>query len=84
MDTSLKALQEAIAIRRQIDNLERRLSAILKGAPPRPARPTRVGHYFSPRTRAKLSATAKARWARLSGTARKRALAGPGPGRAKL
>jgi hypothetical protein len=74
MDTSVKALEEAISIRRQIDNLERRLSSILGGAAPptttRPAttRPAR-GRYFSPTTRAKLAAAAKARWARLRGGA---------------
>src|SRR6266498_767996 len=74
MDISVKALEEAVSIRRQIDNLERRLSSILGGAParpsparPTPARPTaapaRGGRYFSPSTRAKLSAAARARWA---------------------
>jgi hypothetical protein len=38
MDISLEALEEALAIRRQIDELERRLSSIL-GSPP--ARTTR-------------------------------------------
>ncbi len=73
MDTSVKALEEAISIRRQIDSLERRLSSLLGSATPvsttRPAsttRPTR-SRYFSPSTRAKLAAAAKARWARLRG-----------------
>src|SRR6266480_730837 len=65
MDISLETLEEALAIRRQIDNLERRLSSILGGARPRPTGPPQVGRYFSPATRAKLSAAAKARWARL-------------------
>ncbi len=73
MDISVKALEEAVSIRRQIDNLERRLSSILGGAPARPtAAPTQTrrqqaGRYFSPSTRAKLSAAARARWARLKG-----------------
>jgi hypothetical protein len=73
MDISVKALEEAVSIRRQIDNLERRLSSILGGAPARPAAApaavaTRAGRrYFSPSTRAKLSAAARARWARLKG-----------------
>ena len=73
MDISVKALEEAVSIRRQIDNLERRLSSILGGAPARPAaaaptQPRRQsGRYFSPSTRAKLSAAARARWARLKG-----------------
>src|SRR5438067_8602739 len=65
MDISVKDLQEAISIRQQIDNLQRRLSSLLRGAPPqRPATPTARGRYFSPATRAKLAAAAKARWAR--------------------
>jgi len=71
MDISVKALEEAVSLRRQIDNLERRLSSILGGAPARPtATPTAkqaAGRYFSPSTRAKLSAAARARWARLKG-----------------
>src|SRR5919108_5640728 len=78
MDTSAKALQEAISIRRQIDGLERRLSQVLGGsaapraaAAPRVARPAAPtgGRYFSPATRAKLSAAARARWSRLRGRA---------------
>ena len=65
MDISVKDLQEAISIRQQIDNLQRRLSSLLRGAPPqRPATPTARRRYFSPATRAKLAAAAKARWAR--------------------
>ena len=68
MDISVKALEQAVSIRRQIDNLERRLSSILGGAPARPAAaPIQAGRYFSPSTRAKLSAAARARWARLKG-----------------
>ncbi len=73
MDISVKALEEAVSIRRQIDSLERRLSSILGGSPA--ARPTAAparaeGRYFSPSTRAKLSAAARARWARLKGGAK--------------
>jgi hypothetical protein len=63
MDTSVKTLQEAISIRRQIENLEKRLSSVLAGAPAKPTAPT-GRRYFSPGTRAKLAAAAKARWAR--------------------
>lgn len=70
MDISVKALEEAVSIRRQIDGLERRLSSILGGAPARTMTPTQAGRYFSPSTRAKLSAAAKARWARLKGGTR--------------
>lgn len=74
MDTSVKALEEAISIRRQIDTLERRLSSILGGrALPTTTTTTTTrpagARYFSPSTRAKLAAAAKARWARLRGPA---------------
>jgi hypothetical protein len=65
MNISLKTLEEALVIRRQIDTLEKRLSAILGGLAPKPTGPTQAGRYFPPATRAKLSAAAKARWARL-------------------
>ena len=68
MDISVKDLQEAISIRHQIDNLQRRLSSLLRGAPQRPTAPTAAGRYFSPATRAKLAAAARARWARRRGT----------------
>ena len=72
MDISVKDLQEAISIRQQIDNLQRRLSSLLRGAPQRPDRrptaPTAAGRFFSPATRAKLAAAARARWARRRGT----------------
>ena len=72
MDISVKELQEAISIRQQIDNLQRRLSSLLRGAPQRPttspSAPTASGRFFSPATRAKLAAAAKARWARTRGT----------------
>jgi hypothetical protein len=75
MDISVKDLQEAISIRQQIDNLQRRLSSLLRGAPQRPTAPaaaparTAPGRFFSPATRAKLAADAKDRWARTRGTA---------------
>jgi hypothetical protein len=72
MDISVKDLQEAISIRQQIDNLQRRLSSLLRGAPQGPtgpiARATTRGRYFSPVTRAKLAAAARARWARTRST----------------
>jgi len=71
MDISVKDLQEAISIRQQIDNLQRRLSSILRGAPQTataPAASSASGRFFSPATRAKLAAAAKARWARRRGT----------------
>ena len=74
MDISVKDLQEAISIRQQIDNLQQRLSSLLRGAPQRPASttsptgPTATRRFFSPATRAKLAAAARARWARRRGT----------------
>jgi hypothetical protein len=71
MDISVKDLQEAISIRQQIDNLQRRLSSLLRGTPQRPTvttAPTAAGRFFSPATRAKLAAAARARWARRRGT----------------
>jgi len=63
MDTSARALQEAISIRRQIDALENRLSSILGTSTPGAA--TRGGRRrMSAATRAKLAAAARARWAR--------------------
>jgi Spy/CpxP family protein refolding chaperone len=86
MDISVKDLQEAISIRQQIDNLQRRLSSLLRGAPQTPApeprtTPSASGRYFSPSTRAKLSAAARARWARRQGTG---TAAAPAKGRGQL
>jgi Spy/CpxP family protein refolding chaperone len=69
MDISVKALQEAIAIRRQIDALEKRLSVILGAATPeRTASMTKVISVkekggLTPAARRKLSQLMKARWA---------------------
>jgi len=68
MDISVKDLQEAISIRQQIDNLQRRLSSILRGTPQGQANLTAAVRYFSPATRAKLAAAARARWAKMRGT----------------
>src|SRR5947208_13837908 len=74
MDISVKALEEAASIRRQIDNLESRLSSILRGAPARPTTPakpttarTQPRRHASPLTRPTLAPAAKARPARLKG-----------------
>src|SRR3954469_5171170 len=91
MDISVKDLQEAISIRQQIDNLQRRLSSLLRGAPQTTTPTTRSTsrRYFSPSTRAKLSAAARARWARrqgtgTAGTAGTAATAAPAKGRGQL
>jgi hypothetical protein len=67
MDISVKDLEEAISIRKQIDNLQRRLSSILRGTTQKQAAPTASGRSFSPATRAKLAAAARARWAKMRG-----------------
>ncbi len=88
MDISVKDLQEAISIRQQIDNLQRRLSSLLRGAPQTTTPTTRSTsrRYFSPSTRAKLSAAARARWARRqgTGTAGTAGTAAPAKGRGQL
>ena len=87
MDISVKDLQEAISIRQQIDNLQRRLSSILRGAPQTataPAASSASGRFFSPATRAKLAAAAKARWARRRGTTTTTTAAAPAKSRGQL
>jgi hypothetical protein len=68
MDTSLKSLEEALSIRRQIGTLEKRLASLLGTALSRSAFRT-GGKKMSAATRAKLSAAAKARWAMRKRTA---------------
>jgi len=62
MDTSLRSLEEALSIRRQIDTLEKRLASLLGTGLSRSAFRT-GGKRMSAATRAKLSVAAKARWA---------------------
>ena len=61
MDISLKSLEEALLIRRQIGTLEKRLASLLGTALSRSAFKT-GGKGMLAATRAKLSAAAKARW----------------------
>jgi hypothetical protein len=67
MDISLKSLEEALSIRRQIGSLEKRLAALLGTALSRSAFRT-GGKRVSAATRSKLSAAAKARWAKRKGS----------------
>jgi len=63
MDTSLKNLEEALSIRRQIDTLENRLTSLLGTAPSRSA--SKAGPpKMSPLARAKIAAAMRARWAK--------------------
>ena len=67
MDISLKSLEEALSIRRQIGSLEKRLDAILRASPS--SSPTRRGkRRMSPQARAKIAAAMKARWAKKKST----------------
>ena len=61
------SLMEALSIRREIDRLEERLSSILREHAPVASKHAAGGRYFAPATRAKLSAAARARLARLRG-----------------
>lgn len=73
MDLSLRNLEEAVSIRRQIDNLERRLNTLVGSSGGRAAATTgrrRRRRRMSAATRAKLSAAARARWARQRGGGR--------------
>ncbi len=67
MDISIEALQEAVSIRRQIDTLQKRLSAILAGSRASSATATGGRRPMPAATRAKLAAAARARWARIKG-----------------
>jgi hypothetical protein len=63
MDLSLRSLEQAVSIRRQIDRLQSKLNGLLHGAS------TLVGgngsrRRMSAQTRAKLAAAARARWAK--------------------
>src|SRR4029453_13085495 len=62
MGISLKQLEEALSIRRQVDTLERRLSSMLGIASS--LLPRKGRRRMRPATRAKLSAAAKTRWAK--------------------
>ncbi len=62
MDISLKRLEEALSIRRQIGVLERRLGSLFGTASSRSA--SRTGkRTMSPQARAKIAAAMRARWA---------------------
>ena len=67
MDISLKSLEEAVSIRRQIGSLEKRLRAILGGSPSTVPSTHRGKRRMSPQVRAKIAAAAKARWAKRKG-----------------
>ena len=79
MDVSVKQLEEAVAIRKQIDQLQSRLAGLLRGssAPSgavssAPASAARTGRKrrggLSAAGRARIAAAARARWARVKAT----------------
>ena|SRR2546425_12617829 len=63
---SLKKLEEAVGIRRQMDVLEKRFASLI-GATASDITTHKARRGASPATRAKLSAAAKARWAKTKG-----------------
>ena len=69
MDLSLRRLEEAVSVRRQIDALEQRLAALVGGGRSTSAsgRRTTGRRTMSAATRAKIAAAARARWARARG-----------------
>ena len=69
MDISLKSLEEAVSIQRQIGSLEKRLSAILGGLPSTVPSTHRGKRRISPQARAKIAAAMRARWAKRKGKA---------------
>src|SRR6059058_2292145 len=71
MELSLRTLQEAVSIRRQIDTLEGRLESVLGGAPARTTS-TSDRRRMSAATRAEQAAVARARRARLKAGKEKR------------
>jgi len=68
MDLSLRRLEEAVGVRRQIDALEQRLAALVGGgrstSTSTSSRRTTGRRTMSAATRAKIAAAARARWAR--------------------
>jgi hypothetical protein len=68
MDISLKSLEEAVSIRRQIAMLEKHLGSLL-GASPATTSSRRGKRRMSVQARAKIAAAMRARWAKRKGTA---------------
>jgi hypothetical protein len=68
MDISIKSLEEAVGIRRQIATLEKRFASLL-GASPATTSSRRGKRRMSVQARAKIAAAMRARWAKRKGTA---------------
>jgi len=67
MDISLNLLEEALSVRRQIDTLEKRLSALLGRGISSDSKAGTGHRQMSATTRAKIAAAARLRWARVKG-----------------
>jgi hypothetical protein len=78
-ELSLQQLQQAVAIREQIEDLQKELNGIVGGQPAaaKAAAPPRKKRRFSAGARAKLSAAMKARWATRKGKRRLSAKSAP-------
>ncbi len=81
MDTSINALEQALSIRRQIDALENRLAGLLGRTTSSHITISKSrGRHMSAAARAKIAASARARWARVkagqNGAAKPRAKKG--------
>jgi len=68
MDLSLRNLEQAVSIRREIDRLQGRLNALMRGGSASTGGDG-ARRRMSLRTRAKLAAAARARWAKRRGGA---------------
>jgi hypothetical protein len=67
---SISQLKQALDIREKIESLERELNGISDGEIPAPVAPAQQGRRrMSPAARARIAAGARARWARVKGTA---------------
>jgi len=74
MDLSLRQLEQAVSLRRQIDSLERRFAGLVGGGRATSSAGVKTGvgrrrrrRTMSAATRAKIAAAARARWARVRG-----------------
>jgi hypothetical protein len=65
MDISIDSLEQALSVRRQIDTLEKRLSAVLGRTISSDSTTGKGRRKMSAASRAKIAAAARARWARV-------------------
>ena len=62
MNLSLQSLEEAVAIRRQIEQLESRLAALFRSTPPSAPETQVARRTMSAAARARIAAAQRARW----------------------